>query len=76
MVVELLYDFSQRVTEGDEVDDILILIERTGNFCFDPVVMPVDALANITGKGNEVCRAEDKLFFLQQNAITGRTGVC
>jgi hypothetical protein len=69
MVIQLLYDSSECVSEGDEINDIAILIQRTFHLGADPVVVAVQALADITCEGDEVSGAKDQLFFLKLDAI-------
>ena len=71
-MIQLVRERLQLVAEGDEVDHVLIFVERTFDFDRDAVVVPVQPLAHIAIEGDEVRGAEDVLFFFEANAIGHR----
>lgn len=54
VMIQATHNVRQRIAEGDEVDDVLILVQRTADLGFDPIIVPVQTFADVTGKGNEV----------------------
>ncbi len=69
-VVEAVDDPLCRVAEGNEVDDVAILVERAFDLAVDVVVVAVDRLfANVAAVGDEVSALEDEAFFLDANAV-------
>jgi len=71
MMIELVGERLQFIAEGDEVDHILIFIEWSLNLDRDAVVMPMQSLAHIATKRDEVCGREDVLFFFEADAVHG-----
>ena len=58
MVIEGVDDFLQGVAQGDEVDDVVVLVERAVDLGVDVVVVAVNRLANVAGVGDEMGGAE------------------
>ena len=70
-VIESVDDFLQAITEGDEVEDIPVFVERALDFgCHAPVV-PMKSFANVSVVGDEVCGAEDEVVFGDADAKGG-----
>ena len=53
-MIQIVHDRPQRVAHGDEIDDILILVQRPKPFGRDAVIMPMQPLADIAVERNKV----------------------
>ena len=70
VVVELVGDRLQFVAEGNEVDHVLVFIQRAFDFDRGAIVVAVQPLADIAIEGDEVRGAEDMLFFFEADAVS------
>ncbi len=60
-VIETVDDFLQSVAQRDEVEHVLILVERPRQFDGRPPIVTVQSFAHSAGKRNEMGRAEDQM---------------
>ena len=63
MVIEFHTDRMQRVTRGNEVDDLVILIEWAEDLGLNAIIVTVQALTDISIESNEVPGAKDQIIF-------------
>lgn len=68
-VVKSFDDIRQTIAKGNEIDDILVFIQRTFDFRLDAVIVTMQALADVACKGNKMSRAKDQLFFLKYHSV-------
>src|SRR5262249_32960468 len=66
---EVQRDFAKRVAQGDEVNHVLILVERPGDLRRHAIIVPVQPLADVAGKRNEMRSAERQRLFLDADVI-------
>ena len=64
----------QRVAQGDEIDHVLVLVQRPFHLDRDSVVVAVQGLANVAIVRDEMRSAEDVVLFIQTDAIGFRHG--
>ena len=57
------------VAERDEVDHVLVLVERASDLDRDAVIVAVQPLADIAVERDEVRGAEDVMFFFEADAV-------
>ena len=53
----------QAVAKSDEIEHVVIFIQRSFDFRFNPPIVSVDSLANVSIERNEMRRAKDKRVF-------------
>jgi hypothetical protein len=53
-MIQLLDEFGERISKGDEIDHVAILVEMATDLGSESVIMSVQALADIAGKGDEM----------------------
>ena len=70
VVVELVGDRLQLVAEGDEVDHVLVFVERAFDFHGHAIVVAVQPLAHVAVERDEMGGAEDVLLFFEADAST------
>ncbi len=75
-MIELPDDFSERVSKRDEVDYVLVLVERPSDFGAHCVIVSMETLADVASKRNEMSGAENELFFLKKNSVCAIGGFC
>ncbi len=73
-MIELLGDEFQRVPQGDEVDHILVFVQRTFDLGRYAVVVTVQTLADVFAEGDEMGGAEDVIFLVQTDPVSFRHG--
>ncbi len=59
----------QHVAQGNEIDDVMVFVQRPGHFCFQPIVVSVQTLANVAVVGDEVTGAKDQIVFRDADVI-------
>ena len=69
-VIESIDDLLEGISQRDEVDHIVILIQRAVQFDLDPVVMSMDPLADVAAERDEVPRTEDEVILGQSDPVT------
>src|SRR5262245_3851372 len=72
VMIQLVGNRLELIAERDEVDYILVFVQRPFHLDRDAVIVPMQPLAHFAVKGNEVCGAEDVLLFFQTNAVRHR----
>jgi hypothetical protein len=68
-VVELARDVAGDVAQGDEVEDVMVLVQVVLDLDRRPVVVAVDPLALVAREGDEVARAEDEFVLLHADLV-------
>src|SRR5436190_1248217 len=68
-VIQLCYDFLGGVAQGDEIDDIEILVQTPGRLHRDPPVMPVQPFAGVPVERDEMRSTEDQMVFRDPDAV-------
>src|SRR5262245_829438 len=68
-VIEVVEDRLELVAEGDEADNVLVLVERPFHFYSHAVVMPVQPLADVAGERDEMRGTEDVVLFFEADAV-------
>ena len=63
MVVEFVRDFLRALLEGDEVEDVVVLLEHALDFDGGAVVVAVEPLALVAAVADEVPAAEHQVVF-------------
>ena len=61
MVIELGRNFLESISQGNEVDDVLVFVERSINLCEDTIVVSVQAFADVSIERDEVRSTKDKI---------------
>ena len=69
-MVELQHQFLCLITQGDEIENITVLIERTGDFDADSPVMSMQPFAGVAVKSDEMRRAEDQMVLRHADSIS------
>ena len=69
MMIELVDQRAKRFLCGDEIDDILVFVERSFDFSKYAIVMAVDRFTYVAVKSNKVSGRENELGFLQSNCV-------
>src|SRR5262249_647361 len=69
MVVQRVDYTLQFVAKGNKVDHVMVFIERAFHFDGNAIVVPVQPLANIPVKRDEMGSAKDMLLLFQANTI-------
>ena len=54
MMIQLLDELGERISKGDEIDHVAILVEMAADLGSESVIMSVQALADIACKGDEM----------------------
>jgi hypothetical protein len=54
MMIQLLDELGERISKGDEIDHVAILVEMAADLGSESVVMSMQTLADIAGKGDEM----------------------
>ncbi len=68
-MIQRVDDLLQGVAHGDEVDDVLILAERSVHLGGHMVVVPMKPLAHVVAVGDEVRGAEDKALLRDADVV-------
>ena len=68
-VIQLDDDRSQGVAQREEVDDVMVLVERSLDLGRHAIIMPVQPLAGIAVEGDEVAGAEDQVILLDADVV-------
>jgi len=68
-VVELADQAAGQVAQGDEVDDVMVFVERVLHLDRHPVIVAVQALAGVAVERDEVAGAEDELVLRQADRV-------
>lgn len=66
-VIQGIDDSLQFVSDGDEVHDILVFVQRAVDLGHHVVVVPVKGLAHIAGVGDKVRSAKNEAFLGETN---------
>ena len=62
-VVQLVEDCPQRITQGNEIDHVIVFIQRSMHFGRYAVVVPVQPFARVCCQANEMRGAEGQVVF-------------
>ena len=68
-MVELVGDGAGEVPQGDEVEDVMVLVQVVLDLDGRPVVVAVDPLALVAREGDEVARAEDEVVLVDADLV-------
>ena len=69
VMIERVGDRLERVAQSDEVDDVLVLVQRSFDLRPHAVVVAVQRLADVPVVRDEVRRAEHVALFLQSHRV-------
>jgi hypothetical protein len=69
VVIKLVSERFQLIAQGDEVDDVLVFVERPFDFDRYTIVVPVQPLAHVAIERDEMRGAEDVLLFFEADAV-------
>jgi hypothetical protein len=72
VVIQLVEYPAQRVSKSDEIDDILVFVERTVHVGRYAVIVAVETLAYVAAIRDEMRRAEDQVFFIKSHPVVFR----
>jgi len=67
-MIQRVGDLLQLVAESDEIDDVVIPVERPKHLDVHPVIVPMQPLAHVAVIRDEVGGREDVVFFSQTDA--------